>query len=571
MTDNTATGSPSSYTGESSWAPSEPKATLDRLSPSIPPSDFLSSHVLKRKPAVFTSHLTDASWSASQHWTDLEYLRSKAGEVEVKVERLDTRTGGFGSGLPRIKMPFGEFLEKLQSGCEMYLTTQYDDEEEGEGSGEETLPEPFTCPPPCKCLKDDFPLRPSLLHSLVPHQVNLWLGRSQPPPSSGSQNRRATQGEIDWTQSRSSGLHHDHHDNLYVLLAGYKRFVLFPPSAHPHLFFYGSDAQVHENGVVSYEGAMGSDALSERERWGWEVRRLQGVVAGLKKQRKKEKAAEKAKGALGGKFKLKGIGKKKTPLEEELEAAESALVDAEDKYLDAIGDEGLEFGGEGMRDDFDALGDMLGGDEVAADGNVDNMDDTSSVADTASVAGSIKGKGKARADGNSEPLSFSRIPASALHAQLGLPSGSNAAEDGAGSDVGMGLKSLNPIVVYLKPGEMLYLPASWIHEVSSASLPSPSPAAEAESVSNGKRPRGEGALPDVHMAFNYWFYPPDQETGEGGEGVYKMQPLFDHLGGVIERKWKDDGARDGEKEESGTKGSKRVKVSYCESEPCGLR
>ncbi|KAG8986107.1 hypothetical protein FRB90_004213, partial [Tulasnella sp. 427] len=44
-----------------------------------------------------------------------------------------------------------------------------------------------------------------------------------------------------------------------------------------------------------------------------------------------------------------------------------------------------------------------------------------------------------------------------------------------------------PFVVNLNAGEMLYLPASWWHEVTSTS--------SSES--------------DVHMAFNYWFHPPN--------------------------------------------------------------
>ncbi|KZT23092.1 Clavaminate synthase-like protein [Neolentinus lepideus HHB14362 ss-1] len=534
---------PPNYPG---WTPLD--AHLDRVSPSITPADFLSFYVLPRRPAVFTAHFADSLG----RWTDLDYLNNKAGSVTVKVERLDTRTGGFGSGLPRVEMLFSEFLDKLRKGGEegeMYLTTQYDDETEA--ASEDNLPDPFTCPPPCNVLKDDYPLRPGILESLVPHQVNLWLGRSR-GSSHGS-----SHGDIDWTESRSSGLHHDHHDNLYVLLSGYKRFVLFPPSAHPYLAFYGSasGATVHANGAVAYEGeSMGSDALSERERWGWETKRLQGVVNDLKKKRKKEKAAAKC----GAKLKLKGIGRKKTALEVELETAEEALESAEDKYLDAIGEEG--FAGEAVRDDFDALGDVLGvNDELRLN---DEMDDASSVSETISASGSVasrtngKGKGKAKEDNEiTEPLSFSRMPTSVLHAKLALPSGSaspSSTEGGPSIHEDVDLKSLKPIVVYLKPGEMLYLPASWIHEVSSASSPS-------VTATSQKRSREDMSAGDIHMAFNYWFYPPDgtssaKENGTGG--IYKMQPLFDYLGTVIEERWKDS-EQTGHSESA----SKRIKPS----------
>jgi hypothetical protein len=42
----------------------------------------------------------------------------------------------------------------------------------------------------------------------------------------------------------SSGLHHDFHDNLYVLLAGRKRFRLWPPSAAPGMYTHGRLQQV---------------------------------------------------------------------------------------------------------------------------------------------------------------------------------------------------------------------------------------------------------------------------------------------------------------------------------------
>ncbi|TFK49702.1 Clavaminate synthase-like protein [Heliocybe sulcata] len=541
--------------GYQGWTLTTAEDGLDRISPSIAHADFLSSYVLGRKPAVFTSHFTDSLC----RWTDLDYLNDKAGSSIVKVERLDTSTGGFGSGLPRLEMPFREFLAKLKAEgeeVEMYLTTQYDEEAE---TSKDNLPELFTCPPPCNALKDDFPLRPSILQSLVPHQVNLWLGRSRAQSSKASSSDEA----IDWTQSHSSGLHHDHHDNLYVLLSGFKRFVLFPPSAHPHLAFYGSasGAQVYANGVVAYEGdCMGPDALSARDRWGWETRRLQRVVNELKKKRKKEKAA--TKGNL--KFKLKGIGRQKTALEMELEIAEQALEDAEDKYLDAIGEEALD--GADMKDDFDALGDMLGGADEGLTASGDGMDDASSVAETASVAGSTssrttgKGKSKAReVDGVTEPPSFSKIPAYVLHTKLGLPSGSvpvSKSEEGSIGYEDADLKSLKPIVVYLEPGQMLYLPASWIHEVSSASRPRVSAPFQ-------KRSRAEcagGDLADVHMAFNYWFYPPDN-IGDANQkdtrGIYEMQELFDYLGSVIEERWK--GSE--EAASSGNASSKRMRMS----------
>lgn len=82
-----------------------------------------------------------------------------------------------------------------------------------------------------------------------------------------------------------------------------------------------------------------------------------------------------------------------------------------------------------------------------------------------------------------EPPSFSRITPAALHRLLGFeddftPSSPKAVKKtnknkqraGLASDGLLPLKGCPPpLVVYLEPGEMLYLPASWFHEVTSSS------------------------------------------------------------------------------------------------------
>jgi hypothetical protein len=52
----------------------------------------------------------------------------------------------------------------------------------------------------------------------------------------------------------SSGLHHDFHDNLYVLLRGRKRFRLWPPQKAPHMYTHGKLRRVHDNGRIVYAG-----------------------------------------------------------------------------------------------------------------------------------------------------------------------------------------------------------------------------------------------------------------------------------------------------------------------------
>ena len=56
------------------------------------------------------------------------------------------------------------------------------------------------------------------------------------------------------------------------------------------------------------------------------------------------------------------------------------------------------------------------------------------------------------------------------------------------------MKNVNYIVCHLEAGEMLYLPASWFHEVTSYS--------KSSDEKTG------------HLALNYWAYPPDKNNFE---------------------------------------------------------
>lgn len=58
--------------------------------------------------------------------------------------------------------------------------------------------------------------------------VNVWMGAS--------------------AAGASSGLHHDFHDNLYVLLRGTKRFRLFPPAMAARMYTHGAVDRIHPNG-----------------------------------------------------------------------------------------------------------------------------------------------------------------------------------------------------------------------------------------------------------------------------------------------------------------------------------
>ena len=59
----------------------------------------------------------------------------------------------------------------------------------------------------------------------------------------------------------SSGLHHDYHDNLYIVLRGSKQFSLFPVSDAAQMYTHGSIERIHSNGRIVYKGQVGRTVL----------------------------------------------------------------------------------------------------------------------------------------------------------------------------------------------------------------------------------------------------------------------------------------------------------------------
>ena len=104
--------------------------------------------------------------------------------------------------------------------------------------------------PPLTAFASRLPLRPRLIGSLVTQSVNMWLGASRAPTS--------------------SGLHHDYHDNMYVLLRGKKEFKLFSPRCVDLLRTAGATScrpTLHANGLICYGPGLREDgALCSRAR-----------------------------------------------------------------------------------------------------------------------------------------------------------------------------------------------------------------------------------------------------------------------------------------------------------------
>ncbi|WFD30591.1 hypothetical protein MSPP1_001612 [Malassezia sp. CBS 17886] len=414
--------------------------------------------VAPRRPVVLDALLDDPEWHGTQ-WTNLAYLAERAGNAVVTVEPVHPDDRCFGTGVQRSTMSFADYLRVVQDPSQagrFYLTTQYDqDAPDGDDDADEP-PIDTLFPSPTHALARDFPMHPRILGRLVLQQCNLWLGSAREPTS--------------------SGLHHDFHDNLYLLLSGRKRFLLFPPDAHPHLHVRGHVHTVHPNGLVTYAATIRADGLDDLDAAHWRL-----VAAHAQRKRARATASHAAYEAARAAY-------------EEISARYRRALDTGGDKDELRGDSGRGEGGQDGSSGEEAFDDSARSDEQDSDdddpplfGDADDADPSFSddadegeallAALDASAAPNARTHAAAPGD---EPPSFSRIRARTLQTHFHVA----PAVAGATHGPTPGAKCPEPIVVDLVPGQMLYLPAGWFHEVTSW---------------------GD----DPHMALNYWMHPPD--------------------------------------------------------------
>lgn len=202
------------------------------------PAYLWDEYISQRRPVVIKGLPTSSDKWAVQKWVAADggaghaYLRRRAGRALVSVEYRSSSAEGFGRGQRRT-MQFGEFLTRLDRGDEQLYISSTE-----QPIGPHGFPDLMV--PPLTELRGDFPTRLSWAGNLVPQQINMWFGSS--------------------TEGASSGLHHDYHDNFYVLLSGRKRFLLYPPVLQPQMQTYGEAIAVHPNGRIVYRGQEGMNA-----------------------------------------------------------------------------------------------------------------------------------------------------------------------------------------------------------------------------------------------------------------------------------------------------------------------
>ncbi|KAI8616290.1 cupin-like domain-containing protein [Chytriomyces sp. MP71] len=535
--------------------------TPNRINASYPPHLFFQHYVATRTPVIITGLPQDSQWThskvfsafkntqgANNQFKGVDALAAAVGKDAVVEVETRAEDGNFGTGRKRMLVRFQDFVDAVKEGdTSIYLSTQYsnqdeeedqddeldedyhpghhglddedddddemedDEDEEDEDDEEEDeemdqydeednnednhVEDEHVHGPDCSHggdhdpvqqidlletynefvkaplhrLLNDIPLRPQLLPTLIPQQVNLWMGAA--PPA-----------------GVSSGLHHDFADNLYALLQGGKRVTLLPPSAAPHLALYGEDdlAVVHENGLVCYDWGVGSDGSFALDvaRWKWKVA-LNNMKEGLKEAK------------AGQEVDLEALRKELEEARDELELIEEEMGefdahmhgdDEDDEAIDEDEAEGRDDGDEPLFGDKDGEADT--DDDAEEDGEGDMEIDEEELQN---LRDDYEAEGDEEED--EPPLSFSRISSDVLHSK-------------DGHEQFPGLSDVTKVTFDLKEGEMLYIPASWFHEV--------------QSTPGNKKAAGP------HVAFNYWFHPPNALDAKDYENPYKTDYWAEH-------------------------------------------
>lgn len=443
---------------------------------------FYASYVSTRTPVILSGTI-DPLLCPSK-WSSLH-------DADVLVEHRDPVRASYGTGVKSV-MRLSSLVNKFMSGHEdLYLTTQQLPEDDATGKPLALFGSPFDK------MRGQFPVRPRLAGHLTPSSINMWLGYSR--------------------TGTSSNLHHDFHDNFYVLLRGRKRFTIAPPCDALALYPYGKVSRIHRNGLINYGSAVTrSDGAP-----------LDAVVDFLRDE--VARARDKP---------------QKARIELALRAAQNDLVRSKDDVR------ALEV--EGFISD-DALDDL---DASAADDMWTSLqrapvekpssaklqspkatvlrkrDKTRLPKDTHMAP--LKGQQEVRADTVVPPGHFSCLDLPAIRASHLSSCGAAASVSQHVSDLrsfrevqrapGVGdrwpaFTKATLTVFDLAPGQVLYLPAGWFHEVYSFAEEVPESAKDdapplAEQVAGEKRRRKSSMSsqvsipPGCHCAINYWFHPP---------------------------------------------------------------
>lgn len=501
--------------------------------PSITRERFFLDYVSTRTPAIISGTVDPALQAGD--WASLP-------DALVHVEKRDPLRKTYGTGV-KVEMRLSKLFALIDRGEEgLYLTTQPLPDDASSGKPIALFGSPLSE------LAWQFPLRPRLAGNLAPSSVNLWLGASR--------------------EGSSSNLHHDFHDNFYVLFRGRKRFTIAPPSDAVSLSPYGSIACIHGNGLINYGATVTRadgapiDAVVDFLRT--EVGRA--TSSSLRTQLRRElKAAQAA---------AHSMARERRPANPSGGDAcdKSATAGGDERVLDSLsGDEDVACGGTTADDMWAALEKATQPSKKASGKGVarkksEQAPVVASRVRRTSSAGEPRGAvaddvvvprgGVQDVEGDSEadapPSHFSRIDLPALRESLASVPGAPPLADARSFrsvQTAPGVAARWPSFARatlstfdLLPGQSLFLPAGWFHEVVSyAEGPEAGSGGEAGGrtaagpppAAGRKRHRDSRAarLPvpqNCHVALNYWFHPPTERRFEQPYPDGFAEHLFKH-------------------------------------------
>ena len=181
--------------------------------------EFYENYIVPRKPVVIKAGSFDKlGWNMSA-W-ELEELKNRVGDLPVVTEHLANSDVPFGSQSRKKAMWLRNFIDGVSLYKKgrplMYLNIQ--------------APSNRVLSPPLSSLTSAFNL-PQFFMQLPLSKANIWMGNAGP---SGA----------------SSELHFDAPDNLYCLLKGRKKFMLYAPSDVPFLYMNNNVYKVESDGYI---------------------------------------------------------------------------------------------------------------------------------------------------------------------------------------------------------------------------------------------------------------------------------------------------------------------------------
>ncbi|KAF4714517.1 inositol hexakisphosphate kinase 3, partial [Perkinsus olseni] len=170
-------------------------------------STFWKDYIAERKPCV----VRGGGKEYIKLMSNAAMMRVAGDEVVTAEERKD-ESDSFGktdwSDDKRLHIPFKDFIKRVST-SKVYMTTQDIPISQNDGGPTEKMG------PHIQKLIDNnlIPLNPPMLKdtNLTQYQVNMWFGHAK--------------------DGSTTGLHHDYHDNVYMLLRGRKVFRIYSPDA----------------------------------------------------------------------------------------------------------------------------------------------------------------------------------------------------------------------------------------------------------------------------------------------------------------------------------------------------